>query len=73
MNAIAAGLSKPIALRAEQLSVMFLCVQSKAKINLVQLPTGTGKSLMLGLLARHYHLQGKKVAVVVPNEVLASI
>jgi hypothetical protein len=28
---------------------------------------------MFGLLARYYHLQGKKVAVIVPNEVLATI
>ena len=28
---------------------------------------------MFGLLARYYHLQGNKVAVIVPNEVLAAI
>jgi hypothetical protein len=28
---------------------------------------------MFGLLARYYNLKGKKVAVVVPNEVLAAI
>lgn len=40
----------------------------------MQLPTGTGKSFMFGLMARYLNLmQGVKVAVVVPNEVLAAI
>jgi reverse gyrase len=39
----------------------------------MQLPTGTGKSLMFGLMARYLNLQGKKVAVIVPTEVLAAI
>jgi hypothetical protein len=29
--------------------------------------------MIFGLLARYFNLQGKKVAVVVPNEVLAAI
>jgi hypothetical protein len=52
---------------------MFLFVTSPLKICLAQLPTGTGKSLMFGLLARYFNLLGKKVAVIVPNEVLAAI
>jgi superfamily II DNA or RNA helicase len=40
----------------------------------MELPTGTGKSLMFGLMARWLNLtMKKKVAVVVPNEVLAAI
>jgi superfamily II DNA or RNA helicase len=40
----------------------------------VQLPTGTGKSLMFGLAARYTNSKrGVKVVVVVPNEVLAAI
>ena len=40
----------------------------------MQLPTGTGKSLMFGLMARYLNTtQGVKVTVVVPNEVLAAI
>lgn len=72
MNAIAARLIKPVTPRAEQLALMFLFVTSPSKINLAQLPTGTGKSMMLGLLAKYYHQQGRKVAVVVPNQVLAA-
>jgi superfamily II DNA or RNA helicase len=45
---------------------------------LLQLPTGTGKSIMFGLMARYInkHLKdelGGKVVVVVPTEVLAAI
>jgi superfamily II DNA or RNA helicase len=41
---------------------------------LLQLATGTGKSLIFGLLARYLNLfHGKKMVVVVPNEVLAAI
>ena len=41
---------------------------------LLQLPTGTGKSLILGLLARYLNLHHiMKIAVVIPNEVLAAI
>jgi superfamily II DNA or RNA helicase len=40
----------------------------------MQLSTGSGKSLMFGLMARHVNLErGVKVVVVVPNEVLAAI
>jgi len=41
---------------------------------LLQLATGTGKSLMFGLLARYLnYFHNKKMVVVVPNEVLAAI
>jgi MoxR-like ATPase len=52
---------------------MFLFAIFPTKICLAQLPTGTGKSLMFGLLARYLNLQGQKVAVIVPNEVLTAI
>ena len=40
---------------------------------LLQLATGTGKSLMFGLLARYLNLlHHKKMVVVVPNEALAA-
>jgi superfamily II DNA or RNA helicase len=41
---------------------------------IMQLPTGTGKSLMFGLMSRYINIiQGKKTVVAVPNEVLAAI
>lgn len=40
----------------------------------MQLPTGTGKSFMFGLMARYINITLKcKVVVVVPTEVLAAI
>jgi hypothetical protein len=40
----------------------------------MQLPTGTGKSLMFGLMSRYINIiQGNKTVVAVPNEVLAAI
>jgi superfamily II DNA or RNA helicase len=47
-------------------------------VTLLELPTGNGKSIMFGLLARYInkHLSdelGGKVVVVVPNDVLAAI
>jgi superfamily II DNA or RNA helicase len=41
---------------------------------LLQLPTGTGKSLMFGLMSRYINkIQAKKTVVAVPNKVLAAI
>jgi superfamily II DNA or RNA helicase len=40
---------------------------------LMQLPTGTGKSLMFGLMSRYINIiYGNKTVVVVPNEILAA-
>lgn len=61
MCAIAAELPKPkhkpepVILRADQVALMYLHATSPSKINLAQLPTGAGKSLMFGLLARYYN------------------
>jgi superfamily II DNA or RNA helicase len=53
---------------------MYAILNSGYKRTFMQLPTGTGKSLMFGLMARHVNLErGVKVVVVVPNEVLAAI
>ncbi len=53
---------------------MYLIVESVYKRTLIQLPTGTGKSLMFGLMSRYFNLiLGKKSVVAVPNEVLAAI
>ena len=61
-------------LRPEQLIAMHLMLTSAHVRTLMQLPTGTGKSLMLGLMARYLNLIcGLKVAVVVPNDVLAAV
>lgn len=73
MNVIAAQLPRPATPRAEQLALMFLFVTSPHKINLCLLPTATGKSFMFGLLSRYMNMHGMKVAVIVPNEVLAAI
>jgi Rad3-related DNA helicase len=41
---------------------------------LMQRPTGTGKSLMFGLMSRYMNvIHGQKTVVAVPNEVLAAI
>jgi len=53
---------------------MYLLLNSYHHRTLIQLVTGFGKSFMLGIMARYINLvHNKKVAVVVPNEVLASI
>jgi hypothetical protein len=40
----------------------------------MQRPTGTGKSLMFGLMSRYKNLyENEKTAVLVPNEVLAAV
>jgi superfamily II DNA or RNA helicase len=58
----------------EQLAAMYVLLTSTHKRTLMQRPTGTGKSLILGLMARYLNIIfGIKVAVVVPNEVLAAI
>jgi Rad3-related DNA helicase len=60
--------------RPAQLAIIFLLLTSIATRSLIQLVTGFGKSLMLGLMARYLNLiHNKKVVVVVPNEVLAAI
>jgi superfamily II DNA or RNA helicase len=60
--------------RAEQFVTMFLLATSTHIISLIELPTAFGKALMFGLIAKWLHGQkGAKVAVVVPNEVLATI
>jgi superfamily II DNA or RNA helicase len=53
---------------------MYLLLNSQHHRIIIQLATGFGKSFMFGLMARYLNLiQGNKVAVVVPNEVLAAI
>jgi len=53
---------------------MYLLLNSQHHRTLIQLVTGFGKSFMLGLMARYLNLiHNKKVAIVVPNEVLAAI
>ena len=63
-----------VAPRAAQLVVMFLLLTSTKSRTLIQLVTAFGKSMMFGLMARYLNLfYGKKMVVVVPNEVLAAI
>jgi superfamily II DNA or RNA helicase len=53
---------------------MYAILTSEYKRTFMQLPTGTGKSLMFGLMARYTNSKrGVKVVVVVPNKVLAAI
>jgi superfamily II DNA or RNA helicase len=53
---------------------MYAILNSGYKRKFMQLPTGTGKSLMFGLMARYTNSRrGVKVVVVVPNKVLAAI
>jgi superfamily II DNA or RNA helicase len=53
---------------------MFFILNSGHSSTLMQLATGTGKSLMFGLMARFINAELKyKVAVIVPNETLATI
>jgi Rad3-related DNA helicase len=60
--------------RPKQLAAMYLMLTSANQRTLMQLPTGTGKSLMFGLMSRYVNkIYGKKVVVAVPNEVLAAI
>jgi Rad3-related DNA helicase len=60
--------------RPEQLAAMFMMLTSTHQRTIMQLPTGTGKSLMFGLMSRYINIiQGKKTVVAVPNEVLAAI
>jgi len=52
---------------------MYTLLTSTHTRTFMQLPTGTGKSLMFGLMARYLNVKnGVKVTVVVPNEVLAA-
>ena len=74
INEIAQQLPAPIQVRPEQVVSMYAILTSGYKRTFMQLPTGTGKSLMFGLMARCTNLRrGAKVVVVVPNEVLAAI
>lgn len=60
--------------RPEQLATMYLMLTSTYLRTLMQLPTGTGKSLMFGLMSRYVNkIYAKKTVVAVPNEVLAAI
>jgi hypothetical protein len=53
---------------------MFFILNAGHRSTLMQLATGTGKSLMFGLMAHFVNTEFKcKVAVVVPNETLAAI
>jgi superfamily II DNA or RNA helicase len=53
---------------------MFFILNSGCRSTLMQLATGTGKSLMFGLMAQFISNELKcKVAVVVPNKTLATI
>jgi superfamily II DNA or RNA helicase len=72
MTAIAAEVR--VVPRPEQLVAMFSMLHSQYERTLMQLPTGSGKSLMLGLMARYLNVSSAiKAVVVVPNEVLAAI
>jgi superfamily II DNA or RNA helicase len=74
INEIAAQLPTPIQARPEQAVTMCALLNSPHERTFTQLPTGTGKSLMFGLMARYLNFtQGVKVAVIVPNEELAAI
>ncbi len=74
INDIASQLPIPVKARPEQVASMYAVLASKHKRTFMQQPTGTGKSLMFGLMARHVNLErGVKVVVVVPNEVLAAV
>jgi len=60
--------------RPEQLIAMHLMLISTHKTTLMQLPTGTGKSLLFGLMSRYLNIiYENKTVVAVPNEVLAAI
>jgi hypothetical protein len=53
---------------------MFLILSSNKRITLSKLATGVGKSLMFGLMSNYINeVYNTKVAVIVPNEVLAAI
>ena len=58
--------------RPAQLAAMFLMICSQTHHStLIQLATGAGKSLMLGLLAQYLNMTtGKKVIVLVPTPFL---
>jgi superfamily II DNA or RNA helicase len=74
LNEFAAQLPDRIKLRSYQVIFMFALLNSTYKRILIELPTGVGKSLMLGIMARFINaMWGVKVVVVVPNEVLAAI
>jgi superfamily II DNA or RNA helicase len=50
---------------------MFLLITSNKQLSLIELATGTGKSVMLALMAQYFNtILGKKVLVLVPSEVL---
>ena len=60
-----------VSLRLEQVVTLALLLLSKTHTTLMQLATGAGKSLMLGILAQYLNLAtGKKVIVVVPTSFL---
>jgi superfamily II DNA or RNA helicase len=74
INDIASQLPIPVKVRPEQAASMYAVLTSKHKRTFMQLPTGTGKSLMFGLMARYTNSRrGVKVVVVVPSKVLAAI
>ena len=53
---------------------MFLMLTSTHQRTLMKIPTGTGKSLMFGLMSRYINkIYAKKTVVAVPNDVLAAI
>ena len=71
VNTVAAEIK--VILRAEQLAVMFLLTDPEKHTNLLELSTGSGKSMMLGILAVHLNnTTEKKVIVVVPSKVLSA-
>lgn len=51
MDRLAGDLPTPIALRPDQLGLMYLLISSNKHCTLIQLATGAGKSLMLGVIA----------------------
>jgi superfamily II DNA or RNA helicase len=74
INEIAQQLPVSVKLRPEQIGSMYAILNSGYKRTFMQLPTGAGKSLMFGLMARYTNSRrGVKVVVVVPNKVLAAI
>lgn len=65
------GVFTTIVPRAGQVVTMYLLLNSTKKLTLIELATGTGKSIMLALIAQYLNIiHNKKVLVLVPSVVL---
>jgi superfamily II DNA or RNA helicase len=53
-----------------QAAVTAIAASKGKSFVIVTLPTGSGKTWVQGLLARHYCEQAKRVAILEPNETL---